>query len=390
MSPQTAVVLAAGEGSRLAPLTEHRPKPMLPVANRPLLDHVMTSLADAGVEEVVLVVGHHRESIQRHFEDGTDWGVDIEYVVQDPRRGTGDALLQAESYVADDFIVINGDRIVESSIIGDLMHQRAETGNACLAVTHVDDPTNYGVVSIAGEEVTEIVEKPPEYDLPSRLANIGVYAFGPEVFAVIRQTAQPGELGLTDVLDTHLDSHPVSAVRYDGPWLDLTEPWDILSVNAGVLDLTGSRVSDQASIHEQATVSGSNAIGPNVDIGAGGRLLRDCSIGEGAQIGANAVLSNVVVLPDARIGHGSVLQDCIVGEGATIGSNVTVGGGKTDVVLNSTVYADVRLGGVIGDSVTVGDAVTVDPGAIVGNRTSVQGGANVSGTIDIGSDIRRG
>ena len=368
MEPRVAVVLAAGEGSRLSPLTEHRPKPMLPVANRPLLDHVVSSLADAGIEEVVLVVGHHKESIQAHFGDGDDWGVGIEYVVQDPRRGTGDALLQAESLVSEEFVVINGDRIVDASLIRDLMARRAETGDACLAVTHVNDPTNYGVVSTEGGHVT---------DIPSRLANIGVYAFGPEVFSAIRQTEQRGELGLTDVLDTHLDSQPVCAVRYDGPWLDVTEPWDLLSVNAGMLDLVEESVAETASIHPDATVSGSNAIGPNVDVAAGGRILRDCSLGAGVRVGANAVLSNVVVLPDARIGHGTVLEDCIVGEGASIEANVTVGGGTTDVVLNDTVYSDVRLGGVIGDGATLGDGVMVEPGTIVGNRATVQTGRTV-------------
>lgn len=390
MKPRLAVVLAAGEGERLSPLTEHRPKPMLPVANRPLLDHVVLSLANAGIETIVLVVGHHKESIQNYFGDGSQWDVDIEYVVQKPRRGTGDALLQAEARVSEEFIVINGDRIVDSSLIGELLSKRDATGQACLAVTHVEKPSNYGVVSLEDDQVTEIVEKPPKYDIPSRLANTGVYAFGPEVFAAIRQTERRGELGITDVLSEHLEEHPVSAVRYDGLWMDLTEPWDLLSVNAGMLDHTGSLVSERATVHEQATVSGSNAVASDVQIAAGGRLLRDCALGEGVRIGANTVLSNVVVLSDARIGHSCTLQDCIVGEGATIGSDVTIGGGNTDVTLGDTVYRDVRFGGLIGDSVTLGDGVTVDPGTIVGNRTTVQNGSTLEGAIEVDSNVRRG
>ena len=390
MSPQSAVVLAAGEGTRLSPLTETRPKPMLPVANKPLLEHVVESLVDAGIERVVIVVGHHREAIQAHFGDGATWGVDIEYVVQEPRHGTGHALLQAESHVSGTFVVINGDRIVEPSLIQELLSQYEETGNACLAVTRVDNPSEYGVVSLENGAVTGIVEKPPQYDVPSSLANIGVYAFGPEIFGAIRRTERRGELGLTDVLDRQLAQLSVNAIRYNGPWLDLTEPWDLLSVNAGMLDLAGESVSAQASVHKQATVSGNNAIGAGVDIAAGSRILRDCSIGEGVQVGANAVLSNVIVLPDARIGHGSVLQDCIVGQGATVGSNVTVGGGKSDVRLNGDLYADVRLGGVVGDSVTLGDAVTVDSGTIIGNRTTVQDGSTVRGTVGFDADVLRG
>jgi len=390
MTPQSAVVLAAGEGTRLSPLTETRPKPMLPVANKPLLDHVVTSLSDAGIERVVLVVGHHREVIQAHLGDGSDWGVDIEYVLQEPRNGTGHALLQAESHVSGTFVVINGDRIVESSLIRDLVKKYEETGNACLAVTRVDNPSDYGIVSTEDGHVAGIVEKPLTYDTASSLANIGVYVFGPEIFAGIRQTERRGELGLTDVLDRQLDRLAVNIVRYDGPWLDLTEPWDLLSVNAGVLDTIDPQVAHQASIHDQATVSGSNVVGSGVDVAAGSRVLRECAIGDGVQVGANTVLSNVVILPDVRIGHGTVLQDCIIGQGATIGANVTVGGGKSDVVLNGEVYPDARLGGVIGDSVTIGDAVTVDPGTVIGNRTAVQGGSTIQGTINFDTDVRRG
>lgn len=390
MKPRLAVVLAAGEGERLSPLTEHRPKPMLPVANRPLLDHVVSRLADAGIETVVLVVGHHKESIQNYFGDGSQWDVDIEYVLQEPRRGTGDALLQAESHVSEEFIVINGDRIVDASLIGELLSKRDATGQACLAVTQVEDPTNYGVVSLENDTVTGIVEKPPEYDIPSRLANTGVYAFGPEIFAAIRQTEPRGELGITDVLSAQLDDHPVRAVRYDGLWMELTEPWDLLSANAGMLDITGPLVSERATVHEQATVEGANAVAVDGQVAAGGRLLRDCSLGEGVRVGANSVLTNVVVLPDARIGHGCTLQDCIVGEGATIGSNVTIGGGNTDVTLGETVYNDVRFGGLIGHAVTLGDGVTVDPGTIVGNRTTVQNGSTLQGPIEFDATVRRG
>ena len=110
---ETAVILAAGAGRRLEPLTNRRPKPMVPVANRPLLEHVIETVAAAGIDRIVLVVGYKQERIRNHFGDGDEWDVTIEYVEQSTQLGTGHAVLQAESIVDDPFIVLNGDRIVD-------------------------------------------------------------------------------------------------------------------------------------------------------------------------------------------------------------------------------------------------------------------------------------
>ena len=105
-----AVILAAGEGRRLDPLTNRRPKPMVPVRNQPLLEYVIEAVSAAGIDEIVLVVGYKRDRIQQHFGDGDDWGVTIEYVVQEKQLGTGHAVLQAEAVIDGDFLVLNGDR----------------------------------------------------------------------------------------------------------------------------------------------------------------------------------------------------------------------------------------------------------------------------------------
>lgn len=195
-----AVVLTAGEGKRFRPLTRSRPKPMVPVANKPLLEHVVTSLRETGIDELVFVVGYRRERIQKYFENGAAWDVEISYVEQTTPRGTGDALLQAESLVSDDFLVLNGDRIVEPALLKDLADTRESTREATLAVTRVRDPTAYGMVSLQDNHVTEIIEKPAPHQVSSQLVNVGAYAFGPEIFSAIRQSDQHGELQLTGVL----------------------------------------------------------------------------------------------------------------------------------------------------------------------------------------------
>jgi glucose-1-phosphate thymidylyltransferase len=390
MTIRVAVVLAAGEGTRLSPLTDNRPKPMLPAANKPLLEHVVESLAAAGIERIVIVVGYKRKRIQNYFGNGDEWGVEIEYAFQDRPRGTGDALLRAESRVGEDFVAMNGDRIVDPELIERLIERRTRTGDTCIAVTGVEDPSKYGVVDLDGEQILDITEKPAPNEATSKVANAGVYAFGPDIFSAIRHTEYRGELALTDTLAKLLDAHPLRAVRYRGVWLELSEPWDLLAINDGILGTDGSRVAGDAQIADDSTVTDPVAIGSDAHLGPGGRLLRGTAIGDSVWIGANAVITNSVILPDATVHPGSVLTDCVVGEGAQVGPNVTAEGGETDVVIDGQFHGDVRFGGLIGDRARVGGNVTVAPGAIIGNEVDIGGGATVAESVPSGTRIRKG
>jgi glucose-1-phosphate thymidylyltransferase len=384
-----AVILAAGEGRRLEPFTDVRPKPMLPIVNRPLLEHVVEAVAEAGVEDIVLVVGYKRERIQDHFGDGDDWGVSIEYAVQDRQLGTGHAVLQAEAFVDGDFLALNGDRVIEPTIVEQLLD--ADRGNdALMAVTRSGEPSDYGVVELDGRRVANLQEKPPAHSVTSDLINAGVYAFGEDVFDAIRGTRTDGEQALTDTLEGHIADDAVRAVTFQGQWLDVSHLWDLLSVNAGVLDRQGSEVADHVRVHDEATVTGTVAIGPDTRVRPGATVLRGTSLGANVDVGANAVVSNAVVLPDATIEPGCVLRDCVVGENACVGPNVTVEGGRADLVVDGTHHEGVRFGGAFGDNAELGGAVTVEPGAVVGTGARVECGSVVSGRIPSDAEVRRG
>jgi glucose-1-phosphate thymidylyltransferase len=384
-----AVILAAGEGRRLEPLTETRPKPMLPVANRPLLEHVVESVVAAGVKEVVLVVGYERERIQSHFGDGDDWGIDIEYAVQEKQLGTGHAVLQAERLIDDTFVVLNGDRIIDPSIVeratGD-----ADGNETLLAVTRTDDPSGLGIVETDGDHVTAIKEKPPQHEITSEVVNAGVYRFDPEVFEAIRSTDTPGELTITATLNRLAASGDVRVLRYRGAWLDVSYLWDLRSVNASLLNGDPADIPGTARVGKNAVVTDGVAVGSDSRIGASATVLSGTAIGENVRIGPNAVLNNAVILPDATIGAGVVLRDCVVGENARIGPNTTVEGGLTDVTVEGVVHEEVRLGGVVGDNARLGGAVSVHPGVVIGNRTTVEGGVTVDGRVPSGAEVRGG
>ena len=383
-----AVILAAGEGTRLRPLTRTRPKPMLPIGNRPLLEHVLEAGKAAGIDEFVFVVGYKRERIQSHFGDGDDWNVDIEYAVQETQLGTGHALLQAEPHVDDNFVAMNGDRIVEPSAISAVIEERRETGRPVMAVTRHRNPENYGVVELDGQSIASIEEKPPVHAVRTDYINAGVYGLGETVFDDLRAADTEGELAITSVLRDYRDA--LRAIRFDGLWLDVSYHWDVLPVNSRMLDRGAPERDETAAVHDAATVVGSTALGSDVRVRPGATVLPGTALGDNVEVGSNAVVSNSVVFPDATIGDGAVVRDCVVGENASIGPNVTIEGGEADVVVDGAVHSDVRLGGVVGDNTRLGGGTTISPGTVIGNHARVESGTTLDGWIETDAVVRRG
>lgn len=384
-----AVILAAGEGTRLRPLTQTRPKPMLPVGNKPLLEHVLEAAREAGIDEFVFVVGYKRERIQSYFGDGDHWNVDIEYVVQETQLGTGHALLQAEHVVDDTFLVLNGDRIIDPTAISAVCAERQETDSPVIAVTRHRHPEQYGVVDLDGQTVTSIREKPPAHTIQTEYINAGIYGFGLTVFDALRDVDTDGELGITALFEQQQEPR---AVHFDGLWLDVSYLWDLLEVNNEILDRHrgDSPGLSTTTIHDAATVTDMTALGADVRVRPNATLLPGTTIGDNVDLGANAVVANSIVLTDATIGDGVVVRDCIVGENATIDANTTIAGGTTAVAVDQTIHNNVQLGGVVGDNATVGGGVVVSPGTILGNGATVEAGATVTGQIETDAIVRRG
>ncbi|EMA72075.1 sugar phosphate nucleotidyltransferase [Halorubrum distributum] len=385
----TAVILAAGEGRRLAPLTNRRPKPMVPVANRPLLEHVVEAVTATAIDRIVLVVGYEQERIRNHFGDGDDWGVTIEYVEQTTQLGTGHAVLQAEPVVDGPFVVLNGDRIVDSSVVS-AMRDRARDGDApAMAVTSAATPREYGVVTLDGDRVTAIDEK-PEGPVETNQINAGVYGLSTDVFDAIRETHATGELAITATLNELAADGTLSAVRYDGRWLDVSNLWDLLTVNAGVigeseaLDPDGPTLGDSVTVADDVALAGNVRVGPNVTIGG------STAIGSNATVEAGAIVENAVIFPDAVIGAGAVVRDAIVAGNARIGPNATIASGPATVVVGDAVHHGVELAGVVGDNAAVGAGSTLTDGAVVGDDVDADAGVVLDGRVESGAVVRRG
>lgn len=380
-----AVVLAAGEGRRLDPLTNRRPKPMVPVANQPILEYVVSAIADAGIDRIVLVVGYQEERIRNHFGDGNEWGIEIEYVVQEKQLGTAHAILQVESAVTGPFLVMNGDRLVDASLVDQVRHEIRQNDEIVLAVTQAKQASNYGVVSLDSDRVVAISEKPRE-PVSSELINAGVYGFDDSIFEAIQATpAERGELAITTTLDQLAGNRSIRAIRYHGLWLDVSNLWDLLAVNAAVINRTDQNNTSVDSNTARDTVIGSDVtLGRNATVGGG------TAVGDNVTIESNAVLSNTVVFSDVIIEAGAVVRDAIIAGNARIGANATIAGGSTRMIVEDTIHDDVELGGVVGDNATLGSGVTINPGTVVGDGATVDHGVSLRGRIDSDAIVRRG
>jgi glucose-1-phosphate thymidylyltransferase len=394
MDISTGVVLAAGEGTRLRPLTSNRPKTMLPAAGRPILEHVLDVLVDCGIERLCLVVGYQRERVQEYFGHAYR-DVPITYVHQKKQLGSGHALKQTGPEIDGPLLVLNGDRILAERLVADVLD--AFDGTPAMAVLDHPTPSKYGAVEVDDGSLSTLVEKPDD-DSFGRI-NAGVYAFDESVFdAIDRTPRRGGELQLPDVIGTMMDDGEVSAVSTDGLWVDATYPWDLLFLTrellaAGRVELPQQNgnvwVADSAHVHPDATLQGPVVVGPDAEIAASAVVGPDVTVGRNATVGGNVTLENTLLDSDCRVGPGSTLVDCVAGQSVSIGAGTVVPGGPSDVRVGERVFENQRLGAVIADRTAVGGAVTFVPGTLVGANASIETGAHVSGWVRDGAEVVR-
>jgi glucose-1-phosphate thymidylyltransferase len=370
---------------------------MLPAGNRPILEHVLDTLVDADVERIVLVVGYKRDRVQEHF--GPSYrDTPIDYAIQGKELGSGHALLQAREAVDGPMLVLNGDRVIDPGIVTDVAGAFADRGEPTMAVMEHPEAHQFGAVTLNGDRVSELVEKPMAGEY--RLINAGVYAFTPAMFDALAETPkQEGELDLTAAISRRIDAdEPVWGVRTGGLWADATFPWDLLFITRKVLH-TGRiaereteetlHVAPSAIVHPDATLRAPLVVGPDCEVGPNAVVGPDTALGRNVTVGANATVERSVLDADTRVGAGSTLIECVTGEDVDLGANTTVPGGPADVALADRVYRDQRLGAVFADRVEARGGVTAEPGALVGPNATLGTGVHVRGRIDEDSEVVR-
>ena len=317
-----AVVLVGGFGTRLRPLTSDLPKQMLPIVDRPMIEHVVGHLAAHGVEEVVLSLGFLPDAFLDAYPDGRCAGIPLHYAVEpEPLDTAGAIRFAAEDAGIDEaFLVLNGDVLTDLAVDELIVFHRASGAEATVSLTPVDDPSRYGVVPTdADGRVTGFVEKPPAGAAPCNWINAGTYVFEPSVIDRI----EPGRRVSVEreVFPAMADEGVLYGLRSEAYWVDTGTPETYLGVQLDLLDgVRGparSGVDDAAEIHPGATVRRS-VIGPGAVVAEGSRVcdsvvMAGSRIGEGAVVDGSLVGRNATIGPDAR-----VLGLSVVGHGAEV------------------------------------------------------------------------
>ncbi len=380
-----AVILAAGEGQRLRPFTVNKPKVMLSIAGKPILQYVVESLAQNGIRNIVLVIGYRREQVFDYMGSGEKFGVDITYITQESQLGTAHALAQAKAVTESEFLVLPGDNLIEADAIAKFVTVKPEA----MLVKRVDNPAGYGVVTIENGMVKDIVEKPGE--AKSNVVNTGIYAFTAGIFSFIE-----AQLDIPDALNNMLaQGYPISAQEADGTWLDVVYPWDILSLNDAVLrqirpNLGGTietsvslkglvSVGKDTVIRSNSYIVGPVIIGNNCDIGPNVCILPATSIGDNVVISSFSNVKNSVIGNDVDIGPGCVIQDSVIDNGCSIKGHLTAYSGETDINVNE--HRLVNIGAMFGEGCSLGNNVVAQPGTILGNHCQVQALKLLSGRL---------
>lgn len=380
-----AVVLAGGEGRSLRPLTTYQPKPMLPVANRPIVEYVFDALRESGIEHATVVVGHGSDRIQTRFGDEYR-GLSLSYVHQRIRLGSGHALVQAVDHVDSPFLVVNGDTIVDAGVITQTIDRYVATDAvATLAVAHSDTPEEYGVVITDRGVIADIDEHPTE--TRGYLVNVGVYVFTDAIFdALDRTDPRRGKLQLTDAIE-NLDG-PVTSVFVTDGWLDPATPWRLLSVTGELLSRSNEvAVADSAKVHESVVIDGPAVIGPDCELAAGVVVCGGSCLQANVRVGPGSIVDHSLVFTDARIGGSVCLRDSVVGTGCEIGAGTVSPGGRADVTIEGRLFADRRVGSVVADRAIVGPNATLLPGSSVGAHAIVGPGVVVDDAITQGKEV---
>jgi mannose-1-phosphate guanylyltransferase len=307
-----AVVLVGGFGTRLRPLTCHRPKQMLPVVHRAMLEHVLGHLVAHGVDDVVLSLGFRPDVIADAYPDGHCAGATLHYAVEPEPLDTAGAIRFAarDAGIDERFLVLNGDILTDLDVTRFVdFHERAG-GEATIALHKVDDPSRYGVVPTdADGRVLAFVEKPPPGEAPTDLINAGTYVLEPGVLDRI-----PGGRRVSverEVFPGLVDDGSLYALDDESYWIDTGTPSTYIQAQ---LDLTeGLRGEPMAGIHDDALIAPEATVVRSV-------------VGPGVSVAAGALVEGAVLLAGSQVAAGAVVDSSIIGAGATVGADARVTG----------------------------------------------------------------
>lgn len=342
-----AMVMAAGVGSRLMPLTLSIPKPMVPVGNIPLMENIVELLISNGFTDIIANLHYHAELISDYFGDGSEWTTSMKYSPEDKLMGTAGGVKRCEWFLDDTFVIVSGDALTDIDL-SDLVKEHKQKGAlATIAMKEVAEVDQFGVV-ITDEygRIQSFQEKPRKEEALSNMANTGIYVFEPEIFKYIPVNTFY-DFGKQVFPDLVKIGAPFYGVQTDGYWCDVGNIDTYRQVQADILQ--GKVEVKKRGRLLRSSDGGSVLLGEGAELGNNVTLLGDIVIGPGTMVEGNAVIRNSVIWDNTKIKKNVILSECIVGSHCELGNSVIVGSGAaiasgtiledaTKIVDNSKVY----------------------------------------------------
>jgi glucose-1-phosphate thymidylyltransferase len=374
-----AVILAAGEGKRVRPLTRSRPKALIPVANRPIIEYVIEALLKNGIRDIIVVAGYRKEQVTR-FLNQLDVSFDV--VVQPKQLGTGNALQCAEPRIKGDFLLLPGDNYIDPHSVARIIGKT----NAMLVKDH-PNPSNFGVVMMQDGYVKDIIEKPEHAQ--SLMVSTGIYALSRDVFSFIQGNDLPE--AITAMIR--------SGIRVEGvpadDWQDAIFAWDLLKMNRRLLHnllparegvasrqtiIQGAvRIGKGTTIGPNTVISGPVVIGSDCTIGPNTCILPNTSIGARVAVEPFSVLGNALIMDDATIGSHSRIMDTVIGERCALSDHTSTCTTAGALEIEGTLVKS-EFGAIFGDTVAGGPFSTYR-NSILGNNVTVEGHGRLTSRI---------
>ncbi len=363
-----AVILVGGQGTRLRPLTLGTPKPMVPLANKPFVSHVLDHLKSHGVDEIVFSMGYLPEGIKSYFGDGSAFGVKVAYVVEDRPLGTAGAVKNVEKHIQDgNFLVLNGDILTDLNLKSLLDFHQQRGAAATIALTPVSDPTAYGLVKLGDDgEVTGFLEKPSWDQIDTTLVNAGTYVLNSEVMGMIPAGI---EYSFERGVFPRLVGKGLFGFGSSAYWMDIGTPEKYLQAHYDILEKNvKTSVSDCLNNDFICVEDG-------VKLEEGAKLVPPVMIGPGSVIKAGARIGRMAVVgPGCVIDAGSIIEESVIQEGCVLEKNVSV---KRSIIARGARVGDgtvVTAGAVIGEEAVVGADNILANNIRIYPQTTIQAG----------------
>lgn len=400
---ENALILAAGKGTRMWPLTENNPKPLLPICGLPIIERQIQELKKIGVKKLYILIGYQMKELSDYLGKNKN-GIDIQYIVQKEQKGTGHAVNQAKNIIKGNFYCINGDLIVDSKNLERLKKKKDEL---TMMVTKVKDGSNFGVIESMNDRLVSINEKGIS---GKSTINAGIFLFNEKIFDAIDNIEKSirGEYELTDALQAI--SNDIHILEYQGFWKDIGAPWDLITANEKYIHNLENQI--KGTVEDNVVIKGNIHLEENSVIKSGTYIEgpvwigKDCTIGPnsylregtvlcgGNKVGASTEIKNSILMKDAKAPHHNYVGDSIIGENSNLGSGTKIANLRLDKKKIEVVHKGVKhnterkkLGAIIGSNVNTGINASINAGTILGNNVKIGPNSLVSGTYESQSTI---